>query len=292
MPDLETHTLDLPGRTLTYDIAGELRDAGPHHPALLLAGSPMDASGFTTLATYFTDRPVVTYDPRGVGRSVRTDHARDLSPDDHADDLRDLITALDCGAVDLFGSSGGAINALVLAARRPGHVRTLVAHEPPAVQVLPDREQLLAANHDIHQTYQRRGMGPAMAKFISLTSRAGPLPESYADEPDPDPAAFGLSSEDDGSRDDPLLGKSMLTVPGYELDFDALAVSPSRIVIAAGQESEGQMTARAAAAIAERLGLELAVFPSHHAGFTGGEFGMHGDPGGFAKALRGALEVG
>jgi len=37
------------------------------------------------------------------------------------------------GPADIFGSSGGAINSLVLVAKHPELVRTLAAHEPPPV---------------------------------------------------------------------------------------------------------------------------------------------------------------
>ncbi|WP_172382372.1 alpha/beta fold hydrolase [Streptomyces sp. MNP-20] len=288
----ESHTLDAPGATLAYDVRGELRDADEDRPVLLLIGSPMDAVGFTTLASYLTDRVVVTYDPRGTGRSVRTDGEGakgELTPDRHAEDLRQLIEALGVGAVDVFASSGGAVNGLALVARHPGLVRTLVAHEPPAVRTVPDHEQAWAAVQGIHRTYQSQGMGPAMAKFIALTMQKGPLPDGYADAPGPDPADFGLPTEDDGSRDDALLGQNLLGCCGYRPDFDALAAAPTRIVIAVGKESEGELASRAGVAIAERLGTSPEVFPSHHGGFLGGEYGQHGEPEPFATKLREVL---
>ena len=118
----------------------------------------------------------MTYDPRGAERSKRTDGALETTVDEHADDLHRLISALDAGPVDIFASSGGAVNALALVAKHPEQVRTLVAHEPPAVQALPDRERALAANVDIHETYQRSGFGPAMAKFLTLAALQGPIP--------------------------------------------------------------------------------------------------------------------
>jgi pimeloyl-ACP methyl ester carboxylesterase len=289
MIEIETHTIDVPGATLTYDIRGNFDSVTPERPALLLIGSPMDASGFGTLASYFTDRPVVTYDPRGVARSKRTDGRVVTSPDEHADDLSRLIDALGVGKVDVLASSGGAVNALALVAQHPEKVRTLVAHEPPIAQVLPDRDEVLAVNHDIHETYQRSGLGPAMAKFIAFVNFAGPLPSDYLEQPAPDPAAFGLPTEDDGSRDDQLLGQNLPTCVPYEHDLEALASSPTRIVLAAGKESMEGMAGRAAAALAGFLGTNLAIFPSNHGGFLGGEFGMYGDPPGFAAALRDTL---
>jgi pimeloyl-ACP methyl ester carboxylesterase len=81
--------------------------------------------------------------------------------------------------VDVFASSGGAVNALALATRHPEQVHTLVAHEPPSASVLPDRERALAAVMDIRETYERDGLGPAMAKFIALTSLKGPIPADF-----------------------------------------------------------------------------------------------------------------
>src|SRR3954451_20633608 len=148
MPDPVTHTLDVPGATLTYDIRGDLSERD--QPVLLLIGSPMGASGFPTLASYFADRTVVTYDRRGVERSVRTDGSGELSPDDHAADLAALIEALGAAPVDVFASSGGAVTGLALVAQRHYLVRTLVAHDPPLAALVPDRDAALAACEDIY----------------------------------------------------------------------------------------------------------------------------------------------
>src|SRR5580700_3568100 len=220
MTEPKTYTLDAPGAVLHYDVRSPSRAST--EPVLLIIGSPMGADGFTTLAGHFADRTVVTYDPRSSGRSKRTDGASETTPDEHADDLHRLISALDAGPVDVFASSGGAVNALALVAKHPEQVRTLVAHEPPASQEVPDREPVLAACVDIRQTYQRSGFGPAMAKFIALVSYQGPLPPGYADLPAPDPVAFGLPAGDDGSRDSPLLGQNIVTCNSYRHDFGAL----------------------------------------------------------------------
>jgi pimeloyl-ACP methyl ester carboxylesterase len=287
MTEPKTHTLDAPGAVLHYDVRS---NDSATEPVLLLIGSPMGASGFTTLAGHFTDRTVVTYDPRGADRSKRTDGAAETTPDEHADDLHRLISALDAGPVDIFASSGGAVNALALVARHPEQVRTLVAHEPPAARELPDRESALPVFADIRQTYYRSGYGPAMAKFIAMVSLQGPFPADWTDQPAPDPATFGLSAEDDGSRDDPLLGQNMLSCPGYAHDFDALRAASTRIVLGVGADSAQNFPGRAAVAVAERLGTAPVTFPGGHAGFLGGEFGnTGGDPGAFAATLRDVL---
>jgi pimeloyl-ACP methyl ester carboxylesterase len=282
----ESHTLEVPGAVLTYDVR---RNASSTDPILLLIGSPMGAAGFATLAQHFTDRTVVTYDPRGSERSKRTDGATRNTVEEHADDLHRLISAVEAGPVDLFATSGGAVNALALVAAHPEQVRTLVAHEPPLAAVLPDRERVLAATRDVHETYLRSGVGAGMAKFIALTSHKGEIPADWLDRPDPDPAMFGLPTEDDGSRDDPLLGMAMGSTPLYEPDFDALRAAPTRIVMAAGSESAGEMANRGGYAVAERLGTTVVVFPSHHGGFLGGEYGRSGEPDAFAAKLREVL---
>jgi pimeloyl-ACP methyl ester carboxylesterase len=282
---MTTHTLDVPGATLTYDVRGN--DASTE-PILLLIAAPMGAAGFGTLSQHFSDRTVVTYDPRGSERSLKTDPASPVTPVVHADDLHRLIQAIG-GPVDLFASSGGAVNALALVSRHPEDVRTLVAHEPPLASVLPDREHALAAARAVHETYQRSGWGAGMAHFFAVASHQGPFTAEIAGQPGPDPAMFGLPAEDDGSRTDPMLGQHMITSTHYEPDFDALRSASTRIVMAAGEESEGQMTSRGAFAVAERLGAKPVVFPSHHGGFLGGEYGQTGQPDAFAAKLHEVL---
>ena len=283
-----THTLTVPGATLVYDIRSNDTST---EPVLLLIGSPMGAAGFATLSSHFADRTVVTYDPRGADRSKKTDPASPSTPAEHADDLHRLIEALDAGPVDLFASSGGAVNALALVERHPEQVRTLVAHEPPLLQVLPDRDAALAAARDIHETYMRSGFGAGMAKFIALVQHKGPVPADWIDQPAPDPAMFGLPTADDGSRTDVLMAQNMTSSTGYEPDFDALRRASTRIVIAAGAESEGELANRGAHAVAERLATTPVIFPSHHGGFLGGEYGQAGDPEAFAAKLRQVLST-
>jgi pimeloyl-ACP methyl ester carboxylesterase len=287
MNEPTTHRLDVPGAVMTYDIrsSSELDD----EPALLLFGSPMGAQGFGTLAGHFVERTVVTYDPRGAERSKRTDGAAETTPDEHADDLHRLISALDAGPVDIFATSGGAVNALALVAHHPQQVRTLVAHEPPAGQVLPDRDVVLAACVDIRETYERAGFGLAMAKFIALAGFEGPLPADYGERPAPDPAMFGLPTQDDGSRDDPLVGQNMPSCIAYQHDFEALRSAPTRVVIGVGTTSSRMMTGRAATAFADRLGTAPVTFPGGHDGFLGGEYGQTGAPDAFAATLRQVL---
>jgi pimeloyl-ACP methyl ester carboxylesterase len=284
--ELTTHALDVPGATLTYDVR---RNDASTEPILLLIGSPMGAAGFGTLSQHFSDRTVVTYDPRGVERSLKTDPTSPVTPDVHADDLHRLILAIGGEPVDLFASSGGAVNALALMSKHPEDVRTLVAHEPPLASILPDREHALAAISAVTETYQRSGWGAGMAHFIALSSHQGPFTAEIASRPGPDPAMFGMPTDGDGSRTDPLLGQNLVTCTHYEPDFAAVSSVSTRIVLAAGEESEGQMASRGAFAVAERLGAKPVMFPSNHGGFLGGEYGQPGQPDVFAAKLREVL---
>ncbi|MDG4830095.1 alpha/beta hydrolase [Solwaraspora sp. WMMD1047] len=286
-----THTLTLPGVDLVYDVRGPLPPAG-EQPVLFMIGQPMTADGFEALAPHFGDRTVVTYDPRGLGRSVRTDGRSDHTPQDQAADLHLLIEALGAGPVDMFGSSGGAVTALELVATQPEDVRTLVAHEPPINAVLPDAEAAGRGRAAFHDAYQAKGFGAGMAAFMAMTSWQGEFTDDYFAQPAPDPAMFGLPTEDDGSRDDPLLSKNSWAVTDYRPDAAALTAAPTRIVVAVGEESAGTYTARTALGLAALLGQEATVFPSHHGGFLGGQFGYAGKPEEFAARLREVLAAG
>jgi pimeloyl-ACP methyl ester carboxylesterase len=284
-------SLETPGATLAYDVRGPLPPADGR-PPLFMVGAPMDASGFTTLASHFEDRTVVTYDPRGLGRSVRHDDRTDHTPEQNAEDMHSIIAALGAGPVEMFASSGGAVSALALVVAHPDDVSVLVAHEPPMLAILPDADRALAAERDVQITYQREGWGPGMARFIALSSWQGEFNADFAAQPAPDPAQFGLPTGDDGSRDDPLLSGISNPISRYQPEVRALNEAPTRVVIAVGKESEGTVTGRTSVAAAGALGQEVTVFPSHHGGFLGGEFGQHGEPEAFAAKLHEILDDG
>ena len=279
-----THTLDVPGAVLTYDV----RRAEGSRPALMLIGSPMGAAGFGTLAKHFPDRTILTYDPRGAERSTKADPSSQSTPEQHADDLHRIIREVG-GPVDLFATSGGAVNALALVAAHPEDVRILVAHEPPLASILPDSENAKAAVRAISNSYQQKGWGAGMAHFIAIVAHKDEFPDDIGTQPGPDPQMFGMPADDDGSRTDVMLGQNIITCTHYEPDFDALRAASTRIVLAAGAESDGEMAHRGAEAVAERLGTTPVTFPSDHGGFLGGEYGQTGKPDEFAARLREVL---
>src|SRR5918995_895343 len=107
--------------------------------------SPADSSGFAPLASALADHyTVVTYDPRGIANSSREGTTQDVTPAQQADDVHRLLSALGGQPADVFGSSGGAVVGLALVTAHADQVRTLVAHEPPVVELLPEAAQLRA----------------------------------------------------------------------------------------------------------------------------------------------------
>jgi pimeloyl-ACP methyl ester carboxylesterase len=283
-----THTLETRGAGIVYDVHGPLPSSDAR-PALFMIGQPMTAEGFATLRSLLPGRTVVTYDPRGLGRSTRTDGRIDNDPAVQAEDVHAVIDALGAGRVEMFASSGGAVTALALVAAHPEDVTTLVAHEPPIIPVLPDAAAAERARAGVRDAYEAGGRGHGMAAFIAMTSWRGEFTDEYFAQPAPDPAQLGMPAQDDGTRDDPLLSDRSWAITDYRPDAEALAAAPTRIVVAVGEESADTFTGRTSVATAELLGQEATVFPSHHGGFLGGEFGYAGQPEAFARRLREVL---
>lgn len=275
-----THGLDVPGARLYY----ERRGSGP---LLLLIGSPMDSTGFAGLADALAgEYTVVTYDPRGIGNSTRENTTEDVTPEQQADDVHRLLSTLGGGPVDVFGSSGGAVVGLALVTAHPERVSTLVAHEPPVVELLPDREEVRAQVDDIYDTYRADGAGKAMLKFMrhvgvggdphpGADAGSGVEPEAPSWEP---PSPQRMSPEELARMDatnEMFFGHLIRPTTRYRPDIEALLAASTRVVVAGGASSKGQLAQRSAAALADRLGTPLVDFPGDHGGFLAGpeEFG-------------------
>ena len=183
-----------------------------------------------------------------------------------------------------------AVTALALVAAYPDDVLTVVAHEPPLIPVLPDAVAAERARAAVRDAYEGGGMGAGMAAFMFMASWRGEFTDEYFAQAAPDPAAFGMSTENDGSRDDPLLSDRSWAISSYRPDVEALSAAPTRVVIAVGEESEGTFTGRIAMATADLLGQAATVFPSHHGGFVGGDSPYAGQPENFGRKLRAVLE--
>jgi clorobiocin biosynthesis protein CloN7 len=257
-PNLASDALDVPGARLYY----ERRGTGP---LLAVIGSPMDSTGFAGLAGALADRyTVVTYDPRGTGNSSREDAGEDVTPDQQADDVHRLLSALGSGPAHVFGSSGGAVAGLALATAHPGQVRTLVAHEPPLIELLPDSARLRAEIQDIYDTSRAGRVDEAMGKFMAHAG-AGGAPGGGAGGPRWEPSPEQLARM--RATTSHFLDHLIRPTTGYRPDIAALRAARARIVVAAGAASKGQLANRASVSLADRLGTPVVEFPGDHGGF-------------------------
>jgi len=269
---LVSRSLDVPGARLHYEVRGR-------GPLLLVIGSPMAAAEFAPLAQALaTDHTVVTYDPRGFADSPVDDPAGPSNPDLRADDVAAILDALGAPSADVFGSSGGAVTGLALVTRHPGRVGTLVAHEPPLLELLPDAEAQRAATADIVETFRAEGLQAAWMKFMV---NAGFDVAAFGDGP-PEPQGEPVNPEQALAEGARFFLHDLEPTTQYVPDFDALRASGSRIVVGLGAESGHLLTHRTSVAVAERLGVDTTEFPGDHGGFMGA-------PAEFAARLRQVL---
>lgn len=251
-------TLDVPGAQLHYRICG----SGPL--LLILQSGDGDAEGTDALVDRLTDRyTVLTYDRRGLSRSPVDDPSVSPGIAGHSDDAHRLLAAVTHEPALVFGASIGALIGLDLVARHPERVRLLVAHEPPATELLPEPERREAARGQeaIEETFRRDGAGPAMRKLVALAGMDFNDREPDAELPRPKPErvanlGFFLTHDAPAAR-------------RYRLDLPALQAVGARIVPAAGSTSRSEVGAeRSARALAELLNVELVGLPGGHAGFV------------------------
>ncbi|MCW2551547.1 MAG: putative hydrolase or acyltransferase of alpha/beta superfamily [Mycobacterium sp.] len=269
---LISRSIDVPGARLHYEVRG----AGP---LLFVIGSPMAAAEFAPLAHAMAhDHTVVTYDPRGFAGSPVDDPDGPSNPNLRADDVIAILDDLGAESADVFGSSGGAVTGLALVTRHPGRIGTLVAHEPPLLELLPDAQQQRAATQDITDTFLREGLQAAWMKFMV---NAGFDLAAFGDGP-PEPQGEPVNPEQALAEGTRFFVHDLAPTTQYLPDFDALRASPSRIVIGLGAESGHLLTKRTSVATAERLGVTTTEFPGDHGGFLGA-------PGEFADRLRQVL---
>ena len=264
-----SRTLDVPGARLYYEMQGS-------GPALILVGHPMGISGFASIAPLLAEAfTVVTHDPRGFARSTIDDPDQDAEPDLLADDVRRVLeSAVGRVPAHVFGSSGGAVTGLALITRYPGHVETLIAHEAPLAQLLPDAAEARTGIHEIHDTYRDRGIGAAWERFSSFTGMT-------MSRPDP-PAGPQPATAEEVATSERFFEHGLLPIALYQPDFSALEAAPTRLIVAGGTASKGQFPQRTAAALAGRLGTPLMDFPGGHAGFAS-------EPKEFASVLKRTL---
>jgi pimeloyl-ACP methyl ester carboxylesterase len=274
---LEARSVKVPGATLYVEVRG----SGP--VLLLITGGPTDAGMFSDLAGRLADRhTVVSYDHRGHSRSALESEPEDIPVSLHADDAVAILEAVGDEPAYVYGNSGGGTIGLELVARHPDLVRTLVAHEPPVFELLPDAARFRAAFEDISETYRREGVFPAMGKFGALVEEGGPKYSEEMQQAEPTPEGEEMMSRMAGNFD-LFIAHEIRQIGAYVPDVDALSNVSTRIVSAAGETSGEQAARRAAVALAERLGIAVTYLPGGHGGWGS-------DPQGFAEKLRELIE--
>jgi pimeloyl-ACP methyl ester carboxylesterase len=275
--NVETHVLQVPGASLYYEVRG----SGP--TLLMMPGGPADAESFHAIAGHLAPHyTVVTYDPRGLSHSkLEAPLEGERIVEIFADDAHRLLAAVTTQKAFVFGSSGGAVFALDLAARHPEQLAAVVAHEPPAPALLPDTARRRAEMVDIVETYRAAGLGPTMQKFMAHTGiRGGPPP---APQGEPTPEMHEAMANMQRSMDFWFGSGYFGAVAAYEPDFETLKSGKVRIVSAIGEESTGELANQGGLGLAERMGGNAVVFPGAHGGH-----GTH--PAEFAVKLREVLE--
>jgi pimeloyl-ACP methyl ester carboxylesterase len=255
-------TLHVPGAELHYEVRG----SGPL--LLMIPGAPADAGSLAGLAAALSDRyTVVTYDQRGLSRSPLTGPPRDQSVADFGHDAHLLLTALGGGPAYVLGTSGGALTGLDLAARHPGQVRALIAHEPPIPELLPDAERWRKEFQDVHDTFAGQGAGPAMMRFMATVDAEGAAPPAMPDLSLLPPEALETMGRIQGNLDH-FFAHVLLPVLRFEPDLAALRGGPVPVVVGVGAASPAGVPLESARVLAERLGVEPVEFPGDHQGLA------------------------
>ena len=254
------NTLKVPGATLYYEVQG----SGP--VLLMIPGGPADAGIFTALAGLMAESyTTVRYDPRGNSRSVLDAYPQDQDMDRHGDDAQQLLALFGDEPAFVLGSSGGAQIGLNLAARHSGRVGTLIAHEPPCIQLLPDAEQNQRFTNDVAEAYRSSGAGAAMQRFLAVTGiGAGRKPENAAPTPPELRESYGRMQ----GNLDYFFAHGFKPISLFVPDIARLRAGTTRIVVGVGETSAGQVAHRTGLALAERLGNQPVTFPGGHGGYN------------------------
>jgi pimeloyl-ACP methyl ester carboxylesterase len=258
--EMETRTVKVPGATLYVEVRG----AGPL--LLLITGGPTDAGMFADLGGRLADRyTVASYDQRGHSRSPLDGEPDDIPVALHADDAAAILTELADEPASVYGNSGGATIGLDLVSRRSELVRTLVAHEPPLFELLPDIDRWRSAFAEISETHRTQGVFAAMGKFGAVVEEGGPKYSEQQQAP-PTPESQEMMQRMAGNFE-LFIAHELPQIGAYTPDLDALRNAPTQIISAAGETSGEQGARRAAIALADRLGIPVTYLPGGHGGW-------------------------
>jgi pimeloyl-ACP methyl ester carboxylesterase len=194
----------------------------------------------------------------------------------HSDDASRLLAALTNEPAFVFGSSISALIGLDLVACHPEQVRILVAHEPPAWELLSnaERDHAMRAQEDAEDTFHREGAEATFEKFVQLVA---------VDDNDREPdAVLAPPTSQTEANLSFFLKYDSPAVCRHRLDLAALKAAPTRIVPAGGRSAPESAAYRATAVLAAKLGEPLVEFPDGHTGWLL-------RPKGFAAKLREVL---
>jgi pimeloyl-ACP methyl ester carboxylesterase len=212
---------------------------------------------------------------------VREGDGGDIPVSLHASDAARILAAMGNEPAYVYGSSGGGTIGLDLVATRPEFVRTLVVHEAPLMQLLPDADRWRAAFDDLYETGRTDGVFAAMAKFGALVEEGGPKYSEEMAESEPTPEAQEMMGRMLGNFD-LFIAHEIRQIGGYVPEIDVLRSVTTRIVSAVGEASGDQAARRATVALSERLDTPVTYLPGAHGGWGS-------DPQDFANRLHDAL---
>jgi pimeloyl-ACP methyl ester carboxylesterase len=266
-------TVEVPGATLHYEVRG----SGP--VLLIIPGMPADAGFYEVVAGQLADSwTVLAFDPRGMSRSRLHDPPADQRVEVHADDAHRVLATAGQGRAHVLTDSISGLPGLDLAVAHPEQVHTLVAFEPPLTELLPDRERWRAFYEDLHATYGRDGLGPALQKFAAEVGLEGEEPQG-----DPDPEVTASLARMGGNMDLWLSHVIRPSFLAYTPDIAKLRAGPARILPVIGDASRPhQLAYQTTHALADRLGITPVSVPGDHNAVTS-------RPEEFAAALRRVL---
>ncbi|WP_027927336.1 alpha/beta fold hydrolase [Amycolatopsis benzoatilytica] len=247
---------------------GELavRITGEGPLLLLVPGGTGGADSFRALIKQLrTDFTVVTYDRRGHFGSTDTTTGP-VPVATQADDALAVLDSVGSDAALMFGTSAGALIGLDLVARYPDRVTTFVAHEPPAVQLMPDAGGILDATAEQIRMARAGDLMGAVTRFA----------DGIAGAALPDLPRMRLPNESDWLR---LFDRELREFFDYLPDLRALRRTGTEIVPTAGEGSRGWYHYQPAKILALELGLPFVETPGAH-------LGPQRNPVKFGTALR------
>lgn len=212
------------GAELHYERQG----SGP--PLVMVHGSWGDSFNWMMIAPMLAANfDVVIYDRRGHGQS--TAPAGQGSRTEDEDDLVALVEALEMSPANAAGNSYGASTVLGAAARRPEVFARIAGHEPPLLRLATRTAQHLVDE-------QRAGLAQTLRYLDAREYAEGA--EYFAENVGLGPGAWQLLPEpvrETFIKHAPTFLDEQRDPAWDEIDLDALASFPRRILLSQGGQS-------------------------------------------------------